>query len=331
MARSNVSIKDIARLSGFSISTVSRVLNNTGRFSQTTRNKIISIAKDYNYQKNAIAQGMRRGSLAIIGILVPDITNAYYATLVKKCEQYLFNLGYLAIVCNTDRNPELEKKYISQLGNHFVDGMIIISTQPEIDKSHTIPTVFIDRFPKITRNVIATSSDNFAGAALATNHLIDHSAYPIMITTKHNQFSSNQKRMEGFINASKNRGIKNPKIITLDTNSDSMNQTKPKLIEILRNLLKEHSKIGIFAVNDNVAVYTYQTAIENQIVVPNRLSIVGFDGSTLAKEVQLTTIKQDTDKIAKTSCDNLMKLLKNEEVFNRQIIIPVTLIKRRTT
>ena len=77
------SIKDIARLSGFSVSTVSRVLNNTGRFSETTREKIIKIAKENNYSQNIIAKGMRKGRLAIIGVLVPDITNSYYASIVK--------------------------------------------------------------------------------------------------------------------------------------------------------------------------------------------------------------------------------------------------------
>ena len=109
------SIKDIARLSGYSISTVSRVLNNTGRISLKTREKILKIAKENNYSQNIIAKGMRKGSLAIIGILVPDITNPYYASIVKKCEQNFFKEDYLTIVCNTERNAKLEEKYISRL------------------------------------------------------------------------------------------------------------------------------------------------------------------------------------------------------------------------
>lgn len=334
MKKSSVSIKDIARLSGVSVSTVSRVLNNTGRFSENTSKKVLSIAKKYNYRQNIIAQGMRRGSLSIVGVLVPDITNAYYATIVKKCEQYFFKLGYLTIVCNTDRNPELEKKYMKQLGNHIVDGLIVISTQSRIspkDRSLSIPTVFIDRFPKLADNIVITSSDNYTGALLATNHLLDHNAYPVMVTTKTSSFSSNQKRIKGFQDTIINRGIKNPQIITLPTHSDSIYKARNFLISKLFNLLDNHKKVGIFAVNDNVGAFIYQIAKEKDISVPSQLSIVGFDDSSIAKEMQLTTIHQDTDKLAKTSCNNLIKLLKNDEIFERNITIPVSLIKRKTT
>lgn len=334
VSTNNISIKDIAKMSGFSVSTVSRVLNNTGRFSQSTRDKIINIAEKYNYQQNAIAAGMRKGSLSIIGIIVPDITNNYYAALVKKCEQYFFKKGYLTIVCNTDRNPDWEKKYINQLSNHFVDGLVVISTQPLVQKeniSYAFPVVFIDRFPKLTDNMIITSSDNYAGAALATNHLIDNDAYPIMVTTKDNQFSTNQQRLQGFIDTAQARGIKDPEIIALPANSDDLSGAKNKLMSDIQALFKQHKKIGAFAVNDNVGVFIYRLAIQNNIKIPDQLSIVGFDDSAVARETQLTTIHQNINKLAETSCKNLLKLLKKEEVFNRKITIPVSLIKRKTT
>lgn len=326
------SIKDIARLSGFSISTVSRVLNNTGRFSQKTREKILKIAKEQNYSQNIIAKGMRKGSLSIIGILVPDITNPYYASIVKKCEQFFFKNGYLTIVCNTERNVELEKQYIAKLGNHMVDGLVVISTQSIFDKTAvTLPTVFIDRSPKLNNNMITASSDNYAGAALATNHLIDHNAYPIMITTKDNRFSSNQRRIQGFIDTAQNRGIKSPKVLTLKTNSDQIYLEKAQILENLHELLEKHPKIGVFAINDNVGAYIYQNALENNIKVPDQISIVGFDDSPLAKKLELSTIKQDTDKIAEVSGKYLLKLLKNQEIFEHKFLIPVALIQRKTS
>lgn len=331
MSLSNVSIKDIAKMSGYSVSTVSRVLNNTGRFSQSTRDKIINIAKKYNYQQNAIAAGMRKGSLSIIGILVPDITNQYYASIVKKCEQYFFKKGFLTIVCNTDRNPELEQKYIKQLSNHFVDGLVVISTQPSISQTDNLPVVFIDRFPKLSDNMIITSSDNYSGAALATNHLIDKNTYPIMVTTKDNQFSSNQQRMQGFIETAKGRGIKNPEIVTLPVNSDNLNSVENNLLSQIKKLLQQHKKLGIFAVNDNLAIFIDRAAIKNNIKIPEKLSIVGFDDSPRSREMQLTTIKQNIEELAITSCNNLLKLLNKDEIFNRKFTIPVTLVKRQTT
>lgn len=326
------SIKDIARLSGFSISTVSRVLNNTGRFSESTREKILKIAKENHYSQNIIAKGMRKGSLAIIGILVPDITNSYYAAIVKKCEQYFFKQDYLTIVCNTERNAKLEEKYIAKLSNHMVDGLVVISTQSIINKSHVdLPTVFIDRSPKLSDNIITASSDNFAGASLATNHLVDRNCYPIMITNKDNEFSSNKNRIKGFMETSKSRKITNPLVINTETNSDEIYLVRENLVKQIKKLCSMHHKLGIFAINDNVASYIYQVAVEEGISIPEKLSIVGFDDSPIAKKLQLSTIRQDTSEIARVSCSNLLKILKQNDVLEHKFTIPVSLIKRKTT
>ncbi|MGO2952879.1 MAG: LacI family DNA-binding transcriptional regulator [Lactobacillus sp.] len=334
MDNNKISIKDIAKFSGYSVSTVSRVLNHTGRFTEATRKKIIKIANQHHYRQNVIAQGMRSGSLSIIGVLVPDITNSYYASIVKKCEQYFFQYGYLTIVCNTNRDPALEQKYIAQLGNHFVDGLIIISTQLTLDNKNLntfIPTVFIDRFPKSTRNSVLISSDNYTGAVLATQHLLDNNVYPVMVTTKDNNFSSNQKRLRGFKDTARKSGIVSPQIITLSNNSDNLENATKNLRQLLNNIIKKHERSGIFAVNDNLGVYIYQIAMKLNIKVPDTLRIIGFDDSTHAKEAQLSTIKQDINKLALLSCQNLISLLKKELISNRKIIIPVSLIKRQTT
>jgi transcriptional regulator len=328
------SIKDIARLSGFSISTVSRVLNNSGRFSKTTQEKILKITKEENYTQNVIAKGMRKGSLSIIGILVPDITNPYYASIVKKCEQYFFKAGYLTIVCNTERSSDLEQKYIAKLENHMVDGLVVVSTQTQSTfNSDTIklPTVFIDRFPTLSSNNISVSSDNYAGAVLATNHLIDRNSYPIMITTKDNSFSSNQKRIQGFKDTLINRKIADQTILTLKNNSDQIYLEKDKIINKIKELLKRHKKIGIFAINDNVASYLYQAALEANIKIPEQLSIVGFDDSPIAHKLELSTIRQDTNKIAEVSGKHLLELLKNDNILEHKFTIPITLIQRKTS
>ncbi len=326
------SIKDIARLSGFSVSTVSRVLNNTGRFSDQTRDKILKIAKENHYSQNIIAKGMRKGSLAIIGILVPDITNAYYAAIVKKCEQYFFEKDYLTIVCNTERNAEIEEKYIAKLSNHIVDGLVVISTQRAISKNRPdLPTVFIDRSPKLSNNTITASSDNYAGAVIAANHLVDRSCYPIMLTNKNNEFSSNKSRILGFTQTVKSRGINKPIIINSKTNSDEIYLVKDKIFKQIKKLLKEHQKLGIFAINDNVASYIYQAAIGEGIRVPEQLSIVGFDDTPVASKLQLTTIRQNTSEIARVSSTNLLKILKREDILEHKFTIPVSLVKRKTT
>ena len=110
--KNNLSIRDIAKLSGVSVSTVSRVLNNNGRYSEATKEKVLKIAKENGYRPNSLARNLRKQASTFIGIIVPDISNEFFAKIVKDCEQLLFSIGYLAIVCNTERNPELETDYI---------------------------------------------------------------------------------------------------------------------------------------------------------------------------------------------------------------------------
>lgn len=119
-------------------------------------------------------------------------------------------------------------------------------------------------------------------------------------------------------------------VLTLDANSYHLDLVQDKIIKDIQNLLAKHKKVGIFAINDNVASYIYQTALTNNIKVPEQLSIVGFDNSPIAKKLKLTTIEQNTDKLAETSGKKLIQLLK-AKILEHKILIPVSLIVRKTS
>lgn len=105
-------------------------------------------------------------------------------------------------------------------------------------------------------------------------------------------------------------------VLTLDANSYHLDLAQDKIIKDIQNLLAKHKKVGIFAINDNVASYIYQTALTNNIKVPEQLSIVGFDNSPIAKKWKLTTIEQNTDKLAETSGKKLIQLLKGKKFWS---------------
>lgn len=105
-------------------------------------------------------------------------------------------------------------------------------------------------------------------------------------------------------------------VLTLDANSYHLDLVQDKIIKDIQNLLAKHKKVGIFAINDNVASYIYQTALTNNIKVPEQLSIVGFDNSPIAKKLKLTTIEQNTDKLAETSGKKLIQLLKGKKFWS---------------
>ena len=102
--KKQLSVVDIARLAGTSVATVSRVINQNGRFSKETEEKVLSIIRQYNYQPNQMARSLRGGQSRVIGILVPDISSEYYSSMTKEIQTALLAEDYLAIICNTDEN-----------------------------------------------------------------------------------------------------------------------------------------------------------------------------------------------------------------------------------
>ena len=330
----NISIKDIAKKTGYAVSTVSRVLNGKGHFSKEAEIKIKQAAKEMGYQQNPLALGMKTGSLSMIAIIVPDIMNAYYAQLVETCERILFKAGYLTIICSSDRNPDTEKRYVEKLGHGLVSGLIIISSLEVKDKfpNYDLPTVYIDRFPKLKDGIVCVASDNYQGGVLAANHLIDTGTYPIMITTAGDRFSSNEKRILGFSNTCQSRGLE-PNIIKISATSEDLDleAEKDSFDSKISELLSQHKRVGIFCINDNLAAFMYQEASMLGFKVPEQVAIVGFDGSAKSKELGITSIRQDINTICDVCCNNLLSMIHKSKIYDASQTIPVSLIKRKTT
>ena len=330
----NISIKDIAKKTGYAVSTVSRVLNGKGHFSKEAETKIKQVAKEMGYQQNTLALGMKTGSLSMIAVIVPDIMNSYYAQLVETCERILFKAGYLTIVCSSDRNPDTEKRYVEKLGHGLVSGLIIISSLEVKDKfpNYDLPTVYIDRFPKLNDGIVCVASDNYQGGALAANHLIDTGTYPVMITTSNDNFSSNEKRILGFSDTCQSRGLE-PNVIKISTTSEGLDlaEERDSFEAKFSELLKEHDRVGIFGINDNLAAFLYQEALMLGYKVPEQIAIVGFDGSAKSKKLGLTTIRQDIGTICNVCCSNLLAMIHKSKIYDASQTIPVSLIKRKTT
>ena len=121
-----ISIKQIAQLSGVSVATVSRVINNNGRFSEETRQRVLDTIKKYDYTTNMAAKSLRVSKSKTIGVIVPDINNLFFAELVLEIENFFFDEGYSVFICNTGQNETKEKEYFKSLDSKMVDGIICI-------------------------------------------------------------------------------------------------------------------------------------------------------------------------------------------------------------
>ena len=176
------SIKDIARLAGVSTATVSRVINQNGRFSKETEARVRRIIRENEYVPNMSAKGLRTSRTCVVGIIVPDITNPHFASLVLKLEINLFQRGYSCLICNTNESEKLERKHIQSLSAQNVSAIVLISGTRNYSELDTLPVIYVDRPSRSQKNSgVIIESDNEQGGYLATKELLDAGCRRIVI------------------------------------------------------------------------------------------------------------------------------------------------------
>ncbi len=338
MSKKNVSIKDIAELSGVSVATVSRVINNNGSFSEETRKKVLKVIEETNYETNNVAKSLRMKKSNTIGILVPDISNSFFANVVQEIESYLFEKGYSTIICNTDRNEEKELAYLRTLESKMIDGLIVISGVREFgmkSMNKNIPLVCIDRKPKDGKNTILIESNHYQGGFIATEEMIAKGSKNIAIIIHRDFLSSSQERLNGYKDALRKNNIKfqeeNVINITKKKNLTKTESTKEAVLEKFREGITYD---GIFALNDRLAIGAIHAALEIGLKIPEDIKIVGFDNDPISRYCYpaLSTINQDNLSLAKQACNSLLNLIDDPHmVVEKHQVIPVNFVERETT
>lgn len=329
------SLKDIANLSGVSIATVSRVINNNGRFSEETRQKVLNVIEETGYKMNYNAKSLRMNRSFTIGILVPDISNYFFSDVVQKIEEILFDKGYSTIICNTARNQDKEMAYLKILEGKGVDGLIVISGAEAFDFDYSssnkhIPYICIDREPKNREETVFISSNHYQGAFEATEELINAGCKQPLIAMHNRKSTSTKERLNGFKDALK----KNNFSFSSKNNLINVNPYDPDFSDLIDDFLSDNPKVdGIFCINDSIALEMMVVLHQKNINIPLDIKVIGFDDSPATKYVSppLSSIKQDTNKIATLAVDNLLNLIQHPNETDKLLIIPVSLIPRKST
>ncbi|MBC1674698.1 LacI family transcriptional regulator [Listeria welshimeri] len=327
------SIKDIAKLSGVSVATVSRVINDNGRFSEETRQKVLAVIKETNYQMNFSAKSLRMNKSFSVGILVPDISNYFFSSVVQQMEAILFEQGYSTIICNTGRNLDKELAYLNMLESKMVDGLIVISGADEFGFNYSnaengIPYVCIDRQPKDKKDTIFISSNHYQGAFEATEALIHAGAKSPVIFMHSRQSSSAKERLKGFQDALKKNNIQMDPELSIFT----MDLQKPDYQKNIATFVQKAKKIdGIFAINDHIAIELLNFLPTIGKKIPDDIKLIGFDDTPQCNYTvpKLSSVKQNIPEIAQITVDNLISIINNPEQ-QKQIteIVPVELSLR---
>ncbi|HAO6511874.1 TPA: LacI family transcriptional regulator [Listeria monocytogenes] len=324
------SIKDIAKLSGVSVATVSRVINDNGRFSEETREKVLAVIKETNYQMNFSAKSLRMNKSFSVGILVPNISNYFFSSVVQQIEAILFDQGYSTIICNTGRNLDKEMAYLNMLESKMVDGLIVISGADEFGFKYTnaengIPYVCIDRQPKDKKDTIFISSNHYQGAFEATEALIHAGVKSPVIFMHSRQSSSAKERLKGFQDALKKNNIRYDPDVSKFTVDLQIHDYQKSIITFVNEVT---TMDGIFAINDNIALELLNLLPTIGKKIPNDIKVIGFDDTPQCNYTvpKLSSVKQNIPKIAQITVDNLITIIKNPKQKKRITeIVPVEL------
>lgn len=330
MSKEKLSIKRISELAGVSVATVSRVMNKKGRYSAETEQKVLDIIEKYNYKPNLIAKGLRTNNSLCIGIIVPDITNEFFARIVREIESMFFQKGYTVFVCNTDEHTDVEDKYYKDLIAKGVVGIIYISGKTNRTSDSTnIPTVYIDRNPSNQENSMVIESDNIQGGYIATKELINNNCKKILLIRDCRTISTQENRYLGYKKAlaESNIDIDNSFIINVAT----VGYETAKLA--VKDLLNQGIQFdGIFATTDWMALGAIDGIKEANLRVPEDIKVVGFDNVSISKfsSIPITTVNQDVQKMADMAVAFILNMINNKPVNLKRHLIPVEIVRRNS-
>ena len=309
---------DVAKLAGVSATTVSRVLNNRGYISTTTRQRVQEAMETLGYYPNELARSLSNNKSNLIGLIFP-----FQMELISYLERILSRKGYKILICNSHHNQEEEKNFLTMLRRHQVEGVIVNSMNENL-ADYLIPDlniVSIDR--KINETIPVISCDNYAGGYLASQHLINQGCKNILyigsITNdKHVDMDAN-KRYQAYKDSIKLAGIKP---ITLDMDFSISYQEKYQLI---KDRLQSQLIDGVLA-DDSSAIAAINAARDCKLSLSNELKVVGFDGAELTLQHMpfLTTIRQPIAQIAQNAVSVLLAMI-NGEPFYSITNLPITL------
>jgi LacI family transcriptional regulator len=326
-------IKDVARLAGVSIASVSHAVNKTRFVSEETKQKIFAAMEELAYKPNSVARSLRIKESHIIGLILPDNTNPYFAEIAWSIEYASRNMGYSVILCNSDGDVTKETSYIDVLIEKQVDGVILVAAGESTAnflklQERNIPTVMVDRnSPNV--NIDSIQIDNEFYGQMATNHLIELGHKNIACITGPRDVTPSFDRVDGFKNALKqhNISLKEDYIVRGDFKPHGGYLAACKLLEM------KIPPTAIFACNDLMAFGVIHAASEFGVEVPEKLSIVGFDDIYLStySNPPLTTIKQPRLEMGEDAVHFLTLRMKDHGKLSRKITLNASLVKRAST
>lgn len=316
------------------MATVSHVINGTRKVAPGTAERVRRAMEELDYQPNAVAQSLRTRTTHAIGVVVSDITNPFFATLVRGAEDAALEAGFSLIVCNSDEDPEKEDLYVRLLRRRRMDGMLIAPTRdggsPAVQElaQQKMPFVFIDRKAKGIE-ADAVLSDNVGGAYPATKHLIEGGHRRIGIVLGIPGATTTEERFAGYRKALEEARI--PVAEELVAWGGYRTEGGRKAAAELLSL--SDPPTAIFSTNNLMTVGVLQELLRRGVKIPEEAAVVGFDDLEWAEMVQppLTVVGQRPYEIGHRAFELLTERLGSSGTERHEVRLPVELKIRGST
>jgi DNA-binding LacI/PurR family transcriptional regulator len=333
----HTTINDLAKLLKLSPSTVSRALRNHPDISRKTKDKVLAMATDTNYQPNLIAQSLQNKRSNNIGVIVPEIRNTFFSTVISGIEEVAYEAGYIIMVCQSGDTYNREILNTRALAANRVAGMLVSTSQETTNFLHLqtvmdqgIPIVLFDRVAE-QLHASKVIVDDFAGAYDAVCHLIERGYKRIAHIAGTPSLYVSHKRCEGYKAALRGHNM----------------EIRPEYI-INGGYHEEDGRVGalallgladppdaIFSINDPVALGAFLHLKDKGISIPDKMALVGFSNNpnTTLVRPRLTTVNQPAFEMGRAAAGLLLKKfdVKPEKQEIETIILKTELVVRESS
>lgn len=327
-------LETISRTTGFSKSTISRVLNGKAflnRIPATTVESILTAAKECGYTPNLVAHNLRSNKTNTIGLLIPSIANPYFADIASVVIAEAQRIGYTTIVTDTMEDSRIQDASVTTLISRMVDGIIIVpcGDNPkflEQTNERCMPVVLIDRYyENSTLPYVVTN--NFQGGYYATNFLIKNGHSDIACIQGSPSATPNKKRIEGYLSALEEAGIRDKAIIVGNDFSSQNGYLETKLL-----LNEEKHPSAIFALSNTIGLGAIKAIREAGLKIPDDISIISFDNNLYLDYFTppVTRIGQMVDEMGKMAVKLIHESISNHRIVTSQIELSPEIVLRES-
>ncbi|TDO05470.1 LacI family DNA-binding transcriptional regulator [Sunxiuqinia elliptica] len=331
-----ISIQDIAEELKLSKATVSLVLNGRGdekRIRKETQEKIKNYAKLHNYHPNQFARGLSRGKSEMVGLIIPNISDNFYARIASRIEQKARLSGYTVVYSSSGENPDREKELIQTMLDRQIDGLIIASTQKNQEeikrlKKMNFPFVLIDRhYPEIETNFVIV--DNAGGVVSAVDQLVKQGRTRIGYVSLQSDLEAIHQRTEGYLQAMKKHG--------LPVESSFIQEVSPESYEVemsqaIAHLVEAEPKVdGIVFATHYLTAAGLRSLKKRGLSVPADVAVVSYDQMNAFDLIEppMTCVIQPVDEIGDRAVNILLDTMRENET-NKQLVLKTDFVVRKS-